>query len=795
MKHLKRVILTLALAALPFQSYIKGCGGDYFDYMDYYNLFDQLLLENEGLRPFLLTTDDAFYTTETADGIDTSKELPDENLNAWIAFFKKNGILQEMDKDQLGALIYKSSYQSLKQPSSRIVIALKNTKTGSEVLAYLQYAKELEPYARVSDESDYWCTKRAASPSVETYNHYKNKGLELYRSCQNEELKLRYGYQLVRLAHYMRNKNNDAILMYNQCVKPLKREHYIYYAALEQTAGALYNIGKLANANYLYSRVFDHSDNRKKVAYTSFKIQNGVDWDQAMAWCKDNRERAAMYALRGYNTFSNELEEVKNILEIYPESPYIKLLAIRYINKVERKILSRYSNWDEASNETKFMRPSDEMLLEYQRAQRVIKLVMEHAKVNDKDFWMLYHAHLSFLCNDYKQAAAFINSAQPIRPELIKQKSRTQFSLFLAQLKFIGEEEEKAIQQYLQTSNADKDFINEVVGHLYKMQKDYGKAFLAHNRIEDLRTNPDQDIINSLLSYAGKENDQALLIQLYDLKGTYFLRMNQFEEAEKWFAKVPESYSPPFYSYDYEKNAYVLADNEPGKFDGYSHISPLIFSNGFKRLFSVPADSQLTDRMYKQYAYLNKEHNKSSLTAALIKLEEASREMTAKGAEAAYLLANYYYNISPTSYYRNIPMYFSENGYSWSAYYLYNKQSNIPDFSKSYNYRDFSNKYMTISYMEKALALYEQAATYFTDRESKARALYMASSCVMDIYAPYWWYNISDKSSQTDHQRSEGEKKVDSYFYQLMESYGDTQLFKQAVHECKYFDYYVKNNI
>lgn len=37
--------------------------------------------------------------------------------------------------------------------------------------------------------------KRAASPSEETYAHYKNKGLELYQHCPYHELKLRYGYQ------------------------------------------------------------------------------------------------------------------------------------------------------------------------------------------------------------------------------------------------------------------------------------------------------------------------------------------------------------------------------------------------------------------------------------------------------------------------------------------------------------------------------------------------------------------------------------------------------------------------
>ena len=791
MKYLKRSILTLAIAVIPFHSYVNGCGGDYYDYMNYYNLFDQLLLENKGLQPFLLTTDYAFYGEDTNPD---AEQQPDENLNAWMTFFKKNNTLQEMDTAQFKTLLYSASYQSLKQPSSPYVIALNKTDAGKQTLTYLQYAKELEPYAQLSENDGWWDMKRAASPSEETYAHYKNKGLELYQHCPYGRVQLRYGYQLVRLAHYMRNKNNEAIRMYNLYVKPLKQEHYIYYAALEQTAGALYNIGKLANANYLYSRVFDHSDNRKKIAYSSFRIQSEVDWNEAMTWCKDNREKAAMYALRGYNTFSNELEEVENILEIYPESPYIKLLAIRYINKMERNVLTRYNHSNATDDTSSFMQPSGKVLAEYERGQKVIKAVMNHPKVSDKDFWALYLAHLSFLCKDYQQASALIDSVRTTKPELLKQKSRTQFSLYLAQLKFIGTDEEKTIRQYLQTSNADEDFINEIVGHLYKMQKDYGKAFLTHNRIEDLRQNPDPNIINSLMSNAEKENDQALLTQLYELEGTYFLRMNNFEEAAKWFAKVPPSYSITHYDYDYETEKYIPVEILPNEFNGYSKISPLIFSNGFKRLFSVPADSQLTDTMYEQYPYLNQEHDKATLTAALIQLEKESQMMTEESARAAYMLANYYYNISPTGYYRNIPTYFRDNSYCWSAYGSYGSavSNRIPDYSKEYNYRDFTQEYMTINNMENALALYEQAATYFTDREWKARALFMASSCTMDLYAQNWWDNWNN-ILDPDFKRSDEEKKVDSYFYQLAKSYSDTQFFKQAVHECKYFDYYVKN--
>ena len=142
-----------------------------------------------------------------------------------------------------------------------------------------------------------------------------------------------------------------------------------------------------------------------------------------MSRCKDNREKAAMYALRGYNTFSNELEEVENILNIYPESPYIKLLAIRYINKMERDILTRYSHSDATDDTSSFMQPSGKVLAEYERAQQIIKAVMNHPKVGDKDFWALYHAHMSFLCKDYRQAATFIDSLQTTKPELLKQKA------------------------------------------------------------------------------------------------------------------------------------------------------------------------------------------------------------------------------------------------------------------------------------------------------------------------------------------------------------------------------------
>lgn len=793
MKHFKHILLALALAAYPFQSTVYGCV-DYDPDSDYFNLFDQLLLKEKGLHPYLLTLNynGTYYSNE---------EVPDENLHAWIEFLKKNKLMQRLSEEEFREFVYSTPQNCYYQPNHKYTAMLNKSEVGNEVLAYFQYAKETEPYAQLSNDGEYWNPRRAKSPSEANYAVLRDKAINLYKTCRHDELKLRYGYQLVRLAHYMRDKDKEAIAMFNLYVKPLKQEHYIYYAALEQVAGALYNIGNLANANYLYCQVFDHSDNRKEAAYNSFKIQDEVSWEATLALCKTPRTQAALYAIRGHNTFSNEMEEVDNILRVCPDSPYMRLLAIRYINKVERAVLDKYHN-----EKRPLLQPSPELLEEFGQTKGIIRKIMENPKAGNRDFWMVYLAHLSFLCRGYQQAENILNALQTSDPALLKQASRTRFCLYLTQLTGIGEQEEKKIDGYMKESDADVDFIKEIVGHLYKQQGDYGKSFGTHYAISYLQANPDQLIINSLIGDNEKKNNQEALNQLYELKGTYFLRVGNYKEAINWYARVPDSYCTMDSIYDNESEMTVPL--RPDQFNGYSGISPLLFSNGFKRLFSVPAASQLTDKLYTQYNYLNKYQNKATLTQALIELENESRSNNDKGHRAAYLLANYYYNISPHGYYRNIPLYSSTN-YYYSYYDGYKpnldyRDITFPDFSKDYNYKNFWDVTLVLNYMKRALELYQRVADNTQDRELKARALFMASSCVMDLYAPNWYYvaTYTDKDSDNlpswyinEKLDASHHEEVNVYFRKLATDFNDTQFYREAVRECKYFEYYVRNEL
>lgn len=771
----KRYLLLFALAWMPFHSSINGCGWWYEEDEMYYNLFNQLLLKEKGLRPFLLTATPGFFETETT--------LSDENIDSWMSFLKHDRQLENLDKQAVSELVYHTPLDKLQAkhclPGSSYTI-LANSKTGKQVITYLQYAKTLEPYAQENTET--WETTRVNPPSKEKYKILLEEGIRQWNLCNYNELKLRYGYQLVRLAHYA-GHNEEALVLFDKYVESVRKEHIIYYYALEQKGGVLYNLGRKAEANYLFCQVFDHSDCRKKSAYNSIRIQGEVDWNQTYDLCKTNREKATLYAMRGYNTFSNETEEMRNILQICPESPYIKLLALRYMNKTERFILDIFYN-SEISN-----RPfiSDSLSKEeYEKNKQLINSIINHPQTGEKDFWAIYLAHMAFLCKDYDICKKMLDQAKTSNPDLLKQASRTRFCLYLTTLKSLGKEEEKHIREYMAQKSIDKEFVREIVAHLYKQQGENGKAYLIHHSIGGLIESPDLTIINSLIAEierngvisvcastnsAGKED----LATLYELKGTYYLRTGDFAKSLECYGKVPGDYAWFTHKYDYETNENLVLS--PTDYNGYSNISPLIFSNGFKRWFNIPAEQEMTDTVFlrKEFSFLNKNHNKKTVAQSLLQLREMGRKEDETGAYAAYLLANYYFNISAKGYYRNIPFYFSDNGNSYKHFGKSVSQDEIPDLRDVYNYRDFHNLVLLTNDAFKALCIYNRLAENAPDPELRARALFMAAACMRDL---------NDNRAPRD---------IDSYYSELAEKYAHTRFFKEAKNECKYLDYYIKD--
>lgn len=774
----QRIGLLLVMALIPFRATVIGCIWSLEPDEAYYNLFNQLLIKEASLRPFLLTMSPDFYNAE--QDIEA-----DENMNAWIKYTQNNKEFKSFTYEDFSQLVYQREANELPHLTST---------QGQQIITYLTYAKKLEPYAQ---RAEMWDTERNAAPDNLVYQALKAEGIQRYQSVKDAELKLRYGYQLVRLAHYQ-DEYDEALTLFNTYVVPVTQAHVIYYYALEQKAGVLYQLGRKAEANYLFCKVFDRSNNRKRAAYSSIHIQGEVDWDQTYQLCKTAKEKAALYAIRGCNTFSNELQEAENILSICPESPYMELLAIRYINKVERKMLDISSIGAYASKES----TDTDTQTEYLRAKQIISRIATHRSVLRKEFWQTYLAHLAFLFKDYKLCEQTINSIHTFDETLLRQISRTRFNLYLTTLQHLGRKEEDAIQQQLQSEGADVAFIKEVTAHLYKQQQQYAQAFLVHNCISNLQKNPDLTQINALIkAYETKEHiflseqpdsitTKENLIALYELKGTYYLRMRQFKEAGKWYARIPNSYK--IFKQKFDWSTYENVDLNPEDYNGYSQISPLIFSNGFKRWFNYPAEKEMVDKVYtqNQFNYLNKIHNKKTLAEALSRLQKESTARSEQGALAAYLLSNYYFNISSRGYYRNIPNYSISNGADSMCYPTGEaKLFETPDFSEQYNFKDFTSRVMLTNPIKQAITGYEWVLQNSSNDELIAKATYMLASCMKDLYLSkeYYW---SDEDKQ---EYEMNKKKVHKYYDKLINQYSNTTFFKEAVSECKDFEWYTQN--
>lgn len=774
----QRIGLLLVMVFIPFRATVIGCGYYWDPDESYYNLFDQLLIKEAGLRPFLLTMSPDFYTA--VEDVEA-----DENMNAWIKYTQNNKEFKSFTYQDFSKMVYQLKADELPHLTST---------QGQQIITYLTYAKKLEPYTQ---RAEMWDTEEDTTPNDLVYQALIKEGIQRYQSVKDAELKLRYGYQLVRLARYQ-EEYDEALSLFDSFVTPVTQAHVIYYYALEQKAGVLYQLGQKAEANYLFCKVFDRSNNRKRAAYSSIHLQGEVDWDQTYQLCKTPKEKAALYAIRGCNSFSNELQEAENILEVCPESPYMELLAIRYINKMERKMLDIFSFGTYANKE----KPNAETQAEYLRAKQTISRIATHRAVLRKEFWQTYLAHLAFLFRDYEFCEQTLNSIYTFDETLLRQISRTRFNLYLTTLQHLGRKEEDAIQQQLQSNGADVEFIKEITAHLYKQQQQYAQAFLVHNTINALHRNPDLTQINALIkAYETKEHifltvqpdsitPQENLIALYELKGTHYLRMRQFKEAEKWYARVPDSYKMFNEKYVPSTGEYVALD--ANDYDGYSGISPLIFSNGFKRWFDYPAEKELVDNTYTQshFKYLNKIHNKKTLVEALSRLQKESTVRSEQGALAAYLLSNYYFNISSKGYYRNIPTYFSNNGFDSMCYPSgEDKLFSIPDFSQQYNFKDFTSKVMLTNPIKQAITGYEWVLQNSSNDELIAKATYMLASCMKDLYLSqddYW----SDEDKLKEEMNK---KKVHTYYDKLINQYSNTKFFKEAVSECKDFEWYTKN--
>lgn len=751
-----RKLFLTALVFMAFFGKATACGWDEAD--DYfYNLFSQEIMNDPRYKPFLLTYN-RYYTNEV---------LRNGNIEEWqrylglsyddtryLVFESKREDLQSLTKDK------NASDPKLSFLTPEFV------KKHKQALLYLSYSKYLEPYMRIipgeDNELDYWDFNDDYEHHAGDLDYVKIKTVltKSWNAESDAELKLRYGYQLVRLAHYTR-RFEEAVLLFDTYVKPLNLYTEMYYYALSQKAGALRGMGETEQANREFVRVFANSADLKTQAYTSMTLgwDNEISFADFVAGAADDNERNEIYLLMGYSNFNNPVNEIEKIVANNPDAIQAKVLMVRAINMLERNLLTAYSSYDDQADDPRYpmiSKESEEMLRPFLN-QTMALSDRQCGKAAEKNFWNLTSSYLHFLNKDFDKASsalAKVNSKDALYMTMVRNLTAyidickqpyldadVENTLFAEYEDLITEGYELYENQYVFNS-VYPTFVERVLTNRYTLQEEFAKAFLVIRHLTEIEYNPQEELLDEIQIFLNKKNKTSLERYLAE-RGTLELEdPNRYIAYVKGVLKLSEGNL---------KAAKPLFDQQTRL-----QVSKRIFGHNIQVWYSGEERTIMRTDYLDEFPFIHDNMNEAEVTDVLMQLQKIGENKEGdRSAKAYYLMANFFYNVSVTGYYRHYLRFDNNNAFSYDKFSI------------------DGNTYLNTLYLSEQYL--EKAKKSAADPELKAHIVFaQAKNAQQDLEREGNWYL----------------KSVSDPLWNEFERYKQTDYYTTVYSNCVYFDDY-----
>lgn len=780
--------------------YVVACAGDEPDPQADATLFLNTVTAQPVYTPFYYTPYNAFYYVYyPTDSLYFNCYPTDVNIASWKKI--TGGAVREVEID---SFVYSYSaadmlnvYEHIKKGYS-LSIAPKVAKNAfttwliknkqADIPLYLSFAKKCEPHAKATesywdDEKNEFTRPKRDSATMQQLVH---DGINLYRETNDPELKLRYAYQVMRMAFYS-GEYPQTLMLFNTLLPPHSK-HFLYYRCLSLKAGALYRTGKKSEAAYYFSHVFDSTDELKTQAYQGFRWAVNGDLSNVLIYCKNNHERAVLYVMRGMYDFGStgyydaltptkaeELAEIDKMhstistaYEYDPRVDGLEVLMTRYINKLERTRIPGFA----AQHQT---RASVEKLNAFARN------VSAKNNRENKTFWMLASAYLYMLDGDMDAAGKTLAIAgkQKMKPE----EERAYYVLSTVHTMRKSRDMTRATEEELLPrmkeleARASKTFVyrtlfrtvmESVMERIYLQQGDTTRALLAYAKSRGAFGDTDFTYFETGLgSRMAPVLESMSIKQLHEMQE--FMQQKEKTPFEEWLTEGNNTYSAG--------NLHEL--------EGTRHMQNLQFGQAALALKKVPEiilNRTVLPDMFVSHLSERRDWNRSDSAVTYNKLSfalrmyELQRKLTEDptDARAAYQYANGLYSMS---YY----------GKGWQAVSYYRSRSDFAAYYRSDERRNSGaekQQYYSVSMAER---YYQKAFDNSTDPEMKARCVFLAAKCRQKS-CPV----ISEKKYFSGDEKAYYKYSLESpYFKQLQHDFNTTIFYKQAVGSCSYLQDYL----
>ncbi|MBZ4190366.1 hypothetical protein [Niabella beijingensis] len=752
---------------------IFSCADVEDSFSSFVSFFNRSAAETPAYAPFYFA--DLQFLRDDEEHPSTTKAVVKE----WCAFTGNqvsetdaNAFVMKFDRRELTALYYHlEEGKPLVLPDS----VKKNGMTrfflehkDLEALGYLMYAKQVEPYVTVEYNS--W--NATPRDSIKMNGLLKN-GLQLYKAAKSPLFQLKYGYQVVRLAHY-NHQYADAVRYYDELVSSNPTPGVLQFLSRGLKAGALYWLDRKPEAAYIFSQVFNETDIKKIANFNSFAWAM-PDREQFrktyLPLCKTDKEKANMLALYSLNTTEPDVAVLAEIHRLNPGMDVVPTLVVREINKIEMALLPEFGISRSAVGQKNFYGgagafSADEtaMLTSF---VKTLEAISGSGKYPENALYPIGAAYISCLLKDYTSANRLLAAAKKMKSSRVLEDQWMLTSLLVAinespklnaaaeqkilpalqwiQKKAAAEKTEEYNQQQYQWSNFYKNILVEVMSARYAAQGDINRMVLAYgaadrtswtypaaiNYIRDSFTVKEAEGLYDFLTQKRFTSFESFLLHtgtvdrkgVADYVGTAYLRDYNYDKAIEWLGK--------------EENK--LIEKDPFK--------ELLFD----REERLPGDAVTTTKL--DYA--------KKMKALLAKQNDP---------EALYQLGLGYYNIT---YY----------GYAWELTTYYRSGADgycIPEKASTFE-KDYYGCY-------KAKACFEKALAAASDAELKARCLFMMARCGQKElrkpqYADFNYnYDLYDKKVKEYYDVF----KANVYFPKYKNEYSGTKFYRETLTRCSY---------
>lgn len=770
-RFLSVVILLLASKT------VISCGwGPDSDLYFFYNLFYQSNISSKAYYPFLRDEMNTFYEgvegEETIDIHSGNIAQWQEILSGWSAEDVKKALFAETDAE----------FQTLWKG--------KQGTMEKRARAYMMFARQCsQAFAYRSEYS--WQYNKIKETSPSDITTLLEEGMEKYQEEQNEQLKARYAYQIIRILHYSELYQEAIDFFNNNGV--VKASNEIDYYMLDQVAGCYYSLQDYERAAYMFLTVFENSADRKTSAYLSYKfcVDKGAE---GKSYFKGNDDQATYITMKSLRDFTDELSSLRELFTVAPNDKKLELLFTRALNGIEREA------WPTNVGLSELILPAlkDREFQQIKELQQLAITIYGHNNTQNKDFWKLADSYLSFLQNDILTAKSKLNSIKSDTYAGQVNSLKHVYEVF--SWKTVGAKEEAYLADivgdlnlysyYYQTKQSWKHLVQDQVGHLYYKNGQLAKAFLMHNDLDKLRYINSLPLIEDFEKLAAQGNyngfEKHLIARTNDTTGKYGLpEYIKFVKGSYYLLQAQPGKALP-----YLQNNPMSAESGPGI---TNFVSAKVFSNNIKECFGCEEHEVMEDSVFlaSVYSFIKPTFSKADLAANLLKLDSMTNDPAQwKRKLSHYLLANYYFNVSNTGYYRgtltgdgNCCNYdyfpYRSNGESTSEEYIKDK--------KGYNLYYLEGKKRTHYHLaDKSYEHYQKVIENSTDKELNARCLYMMAKC--ELNQMYNKFPNTYRYYQGEVVEEELPYKIS--FRKLKDSYSSTKFYSRIIDECSFFRYY-----